>query len=518
MTDTLSMYAQSQPDKPGVIDDRPDGTVVIWTYAELETRANRVANLLLSLGARPGQKVLWCGPNSPEVVAVMNATRKTGTVAVPLNYRLTPEEALYVINHSDAEIAYVDYEHVPLFAALRDQLEKVRHIIAVGGPVPDGMLSDADIAAASADPPDVGEAAGTGGTMIYTSGTTGKPKGAVRAGAPDPEVFGGLLKLLGYRPDDIYLTSGPLYHSGPSAFMGAGLLLGQTIVVQRRFDAEDWLRLVDKYKATSTFSAPALIRMVCALPKEVKDRYDRSSMRVMVANAAPWSFALKQQYVADFPPSSLYEVYGSTELGVDTVLLPQDQMRKPGSCGQPAPLIEIALFDDDGNQVTGTGPDQPGEVFVRSKISFDAYYKNDASYQANSRGDYHTVGDIAYWDDEGFLYICDRKTDMIISGGMNIYPAEIEAALETHPEIYDVAVFGIPSDEWGEVVHATVVRSPGSALTGEEVTAFAREHLASYKVPRSVDFMAELPRTGSGKILKRRLRAPFSAGRTAQVG
>jgi acyl-CoA synthetase (AMP-forming)/AMP-acid ligase II len=518
MTDTLSMYAQSQPDKPGVIDDKPDGTVVVWTYAELEARANRVANLLLALGAQPGQKVLWCGPNSPEVVAVMNATRKIGAVAVPLNYRLTPEEAVYVINHSDAEIAYVDYEHAPMFAAVRDQLEKVRHIIAVGGPAPAGMLSDADIATASADAPDVGEAAGTGGTMIYTSGTTGKPKGAVRAGGPDPEVIGALLKLLGYRPDDVYLTSGPLYHSGPSAFMAVGQLLGQTIIVQRRFDAEDWLRLVDKYKVTSTFSAPALIRMVCALPTGVKDRYDRSCMRIMVANAAPWSFALKQQYVADFPPGSLYEVYGSTELGVDTVLLPQDQMRKPGSCGQPAPLIEIVLFDADGNVVTGTGPEHPGEVFIRSKIAFDAYYKNDTSYQASSRGDFHTVGDIAYWDDEGFLYICDRKTDMIISGGMNIYPAEIEAALDTHPEVYDVAVFGIPSDEWGEVVHATVVRAPGSALTAEELTAFAREHLASYKVPRSVDFTAELPRTGSGKILKRQLRAPFWAGRTAQVG
>jgi acyl-CoA synthetase (AMP-forming)/AMP-acid ligase II len=518
MTDTLSMYAQSQPDKPGVIDDKPDGTVVVWTYAELEARANRVANLLLALGAQPGQKVLWCGPNSPEVVAVMNATRKIGAVAVPLNYRLTPEEAVYVINHSDAEIAYVDYEHAPMFAAVRDQLEKVRHIIAVGGPAPAGMLSDADIATASADAPDVGEAAGTGGTMIYTSGTTGKPKGAVRAGGPDPEVIGALLKLLGYRPDDVYLTSGPLYHSGPSAFMAVGQLLGQTIIVQRRFDAEDWLRLVDKYKVTSTFSAPALIRMVCALPTGVKNRYDRSCMRIMVANAAPWSFALKQQYVADFPPGSLYEVYGSTELGVDTVLLPQDQMRKPGSCGQPAPLIEIVLFDADGNVVTGTGPEHPGEVFIRSKIAFDAYYKNDTSYQASSRGDFHTVGDIAYWDDEGFLYICDRKTDMIISGGMNIYPAEIEAALDTHPEVYDVAVFGIPSDEWGEVVHATVVRAPGSALTAEELTAFAREHLASYKVPRSVDFTAELPRTGSGKILKRQLRAPFWAGRTAQVG
>ena len=520
--DILSMYGQSQPDKPGVIDDRPDGTVVTWTYAELEAQANRVANLLLSLGVGPGEKVLWCGPNSPEVVAVMSATRKIGAVAVPLNYRLTPEEALYVINHSDAEIAYVDYEHASMFAALHGQLEKVRHIIAVGGPAPDGtpagMLTAADIAAAPAGAPDVGDAAGEGGTMIYTSGTTGKPKGAVRAGPPDPEVLGALLMLFGYRPDDIYITSGPLYHSGPSAFMGAGMLFGQTIIVQRKFDAEDWLRLVDKYRVSSTFSAPALVRMVCALPAEVKDRYDRSSMRVMVANAAPWSYALKQQYVADFPPESLFEVYGSTELGVDTVLMPQDQMRKPGSCGKPAPRIEIVLFDDDGNAVTRTGPDHPGEVFVRSKVVFDTYHKNDASYQSNSRGDYHTVGDIAYWDDEGYLYICDRKTDMIISGGMNIYPAEIEAALEQHPGIYDVAVFGIPSEQWGEIVHATVVRAPGSSLTGEEITAFAREHLASYKVPRSVDFMDELPRTGSGKLLKRQLRAPYWDGWAAQVG
>src|SRR5215472_9237684 len=158
--DILSIYAQSQPDKAGVIDDRPDGTVIRWTYAELEARSNRLANLLLSLGAGPGRRVLWCGPNSPEVVAVMNATRKIAAVAVPLNYRLTPEEALYVINHSDAEIAYVDYEHAPMFAALRDQFEKVRHVIAVGGPAPDGMLSDADIAAAPSDPPDVGDAVG----------------------------------------------------------------------------------------------------------------------------------------------------------------------------------------------------------------------------------------------------------------------------------------------------------------------------------------------------------------------
>src|SRR5271168_1142827 len=163
MPDTLSIYAQSQPGKPAVIDDKPGGTVVRWTYAELEARSNRVANLLLSLGVGPRTKVLWCGPNSAEVVAVMNATRKIGAVAVPLNYRLTPEEAIYIANHSDAEIAYVDHEHAPMFAAFRAELDKVRHVIAVGGPAPGGMLTDADIAAAPADAPDVGDAAGTGG-------------------------------------------------------------------------------------------------------------------------------------------------------------------------------------------------------------------------------------------------------------------------------------------------------------------------------------------------------------------
>jgi fatty-acyl-CoA synthase/long-chain acyl-CoA synthetase len=518
--DILSIYAASQPDKPGVIDDRPDGTAATWTYAELEAQSNRLANLLLELGAGPRANILWCGPNSPDVVAVTCATRKIGAIAVPLNYRMTPEEALYVINHSDAEIAYVDHESLPLFEALRGQLEKVRHIIVAGGPAggaaPDGMLGAADIAAASAVAPTPAEQ--PGGSMIYTSGTTGKPKGAYRSGGQDSEVLGALLNLFAFRPDDIYITSGPLYHSGPGAFMGVALLFGQTMIVQRRFDAEDWLRLVDKYGASSTFSAPALIRMVCALPAAVKDRYDRSSMRVMIANAAPWSYALKQQYVADFPPESLFEVYGSTELGVDTVLLPADQLRKPGSCGQPAPKIEIKLFDDDGTEVAGIGPEHTGEVFVRSTAAFETYYKNDASYEASSRDGFHSVGDIGYWDDEGYLYICDRKSDMIITGGMNVYPAEIEAVLDQHPGIYDVAVFGIPSEQWGEVVHATVVRAPGSSLTADEIAAFARGHLAGYKVPRSVDFTDELPRTGSGKILKRQLRAPFWAGRTAQVG
>jgi fatty-acyl-CoA synthase/long-chain acyl-CoA synthetase len=524
MPDMLTAYAEAQPGKVAVIDDQPDGSIVSWTYAELEAEANRLANALASLGAGPGQKVIWCGPNSPQIVACMNATRKIGAVAVPLNYRLTTEEARYIVAHSDARIAYVDAEYAHLIGAPgspahpgeQPEQRALEHVLVFGGPAPDGMLGAEVVAAASPQPPEEVQTGVGGATMIYTSGTTGKPKGAVRH-SRDEAVVIGLITFIGYQSDDIYITSGPLYHSGPGSFLAIGQALGQTVLVQRKFDPEDWLRLVDKYKVTSTFSAPALVRMICALPAEVKDKYDKTSMKRMIANAAPWSFALKQAYLADFPADSLWEIYGSTELGVNCLLEPKDQLRKPGSCGKPAPYNEIMLVDAEGNEVTGTGPEHPGELFVRSGGVFNEYYKQSDSYAASTRGDWHTVGDIAYRDDEGYYYICDRKNDMIISGGMNIYPAEIEAALEQHPAIYDVAVFGIPSDEWGELVHATIVVAPGQTLTEQDVVAFSREHLAGYKTPRSVAFTEELPRTGSGKILKRQLRAPYWADQGAQV-
>jgi acyl-CoA synthetase (AMP-forming)/AMP-acid ligase II len=291
--------------------------------------------------------------------------------------------------------------------------------------------------------------------------------------------------------------------------------LGAAVVVQRRFDPEDWLRLVDRHRVTTTFSAPTPIRMVCNLPAAVKARYDVSSMKRMIANAAPWSFALKEAYLASFPEDSLWEVYGSTELGVNTILEPGDQRRKKGSCGRPAPTVELKLFDDEGREVTQPGV--PGELFVRSKTVFATYYKAHEKYEEDRRGQFHTVGDMAYFDGEGFYYICDRKKDMIISGGMNIYPAEIEAALEHHPAIADVAVFGIPSEEWGEAVHAVVVAQPGTRLSESEVIDYAREHLAGYKIPRSVSFLDEIPRTGSGKILKRVLREPWWRGRATRI-
>jgi fatty-acyl-CoA synthase/long-chain acyl-CoA synthetase len=520
MPDLLTLHAQAQPDKPALVDDRPDGTVTRLTMSELEAAANRMGHALADLGLRAGMKVVWCGANSVPVVTFVNAARKLGLTAVPLNYRLSPEEAAYVTDHSDATVVFVDAEQAPMFATIRRDLPKVEHVVVFDGAVPPGMLDLADLLAGASDEtlPER-DAAASGATMTYTSGTTGKPKGAYRRGPADPALGAGLMQLIGYVPDDVYLPTGPLYHSGPAAFMAIAQAFGNTVVLQRKFDPEDWLRLIDTYGITTTFSAPTPIRMVCSLPDEVKARYDRSSMKRLIANAAPWSYALKQRYLTDFPADSLWEVYGSTELGVNCVLEPQDQLRKPGSCGKPAPLVEVGLFDEQGNPVEGTGPDHPGELFVRSAGVFADYYKQHDRYEEDRRSDgFHTVGDIAYRDDEGYLYICDRKKDMIISGGMNIYPAEVEAALDEHPDVADVAVFGIPSDDWGESVHAVIVTAEGSSLAEADVVAFAREKVAGYKVPRSVSFAAALPRTGSGKLLKRELRAPFWAGHDVKVG
>lgn len=519
MADFLTAHSITQPNKPAVIDDRPDGTVQQLTYAELNARANQLANVLLGMGVTPGQStVVWCGQNSIGLVVMINAARKLGVTAVPLNYRLSDEEAAYVTDHSDATVVYVDAEFAPMFSRIRGDLPQVQHYLVFDGDTPDGMTAvDPLIDAASTAEPEIPEATEPGATMIYTSGTTGKPKGALRRGAGGAAQSAALLAHIGYTPDDVYLPTGPLYHSGPGGFMGIALVMGQTVVLQRKFNAEDWLRLVERHRVSSTFAAPTPIRMVCNLPDEVKAKYDVSSMRRMIANAAPWSFALKQMYLAYFPGDSLFEVYGSTELGVNCVLRPEDQLRKPGSCGKPAPMVEIKLFDDDGNEVTGTGPEHTGELFVKSPSVFADYYKQHDKFLADNKHGYQTVGDIAYLDDEGYVYICDRKKDMIISGGMNVYPAEIEAALEHHPDVLEVAVFGVPSEEWGETVHAVVVLREGATMSPDEVTAFAKEHLAGYKVPRSVTFMDELPKTGSGKILKRELRAPFWAGRDSKV-
>ena len=516
MNDVLTDLAARLGGKIALIDDRPGGPVVKWTFAELEANANRLARLLIEQGVKPKDRIVSCGQNSCWLVAMSNAVRKIGAVGVPLNYRLTADEATYVVDNSDAVVVFADAEFADFFAKIAKDTPKVRQTLIFDGPQAQGQSRvEPLLAKQSPAPPELKEPAGEPMTMIYTSGTTGKPKGAVRSSLGNPQQSAALWAEIGYVENDVYITTGPLYHSGPGGFLATAHRLGNTAVLQHKYDEEDWLRLVQTYGVTTTFAAPTPIRRICQLSDDIFKRYNVGSMARMVANAAPWSFALKQLYLSRFPKLSLFEVYGSTELGVNTVLRPEHQLSKPGSCGRPAPGVEIRLFDESGNTVTT--PNTEGELYVKSANMFSTYHKAHDKFMADRKDGWQTVGDIAYFDEEGFYYICDRKKDMIISGGVNIYPAEIEAALETHPDIIDVAVFGIPDDEWGEAVHAIVVVRPGQTLTKDQITAYAREHLAGYKVPRSLSYLTEIPRTGSGKILKRDLRKPFWEGRKSRV-
>ena len=297
MTDPLTELAQSQPDKPALIDDRPDGTVIAWSYAELEANANALGRVFQNAGTVPGDRIIWCGPNSPWVVATGMAARKIGAVAVPLNYRLTAEEAAYVVDNSDAVLVFTDAAFAQLFIDIREDIPSVREVIVFDGPAAAGQLDAASLLGNVSDTELIADAQpGAAGTMIYTSGTTGRPKGAVRNNLGDPSQVTALIEIMGLQADDVYLTTGPLYHSGPSGFMAFAFAFGNTVILQRKFDAQDWLRLIDTYRVSFTFSAPTPARLATQLSAQILARYDLSSIRVTIANAAPWSFALKQAY------------------------------------------------------------------------------------------------------------------------------------------------------------------------------------------------------------------------------
>lgn len=485
--DPIAHWADLHPDRTAVIDDRPGEPVRRVTYAELDRLADGLALELRERGVGVDDRVLWCGPNSLEVLVVTHATRRLGAVVVPLPYKLTGREAAYIVEHSAPSVALADAGHAHLIPE-----GSVGHLLGHEDIRPTGERIDhvdAELTRA----------------IIYTSGTTGLPKGAVRSTSAAPGQFGALLELLGWRDHHaVFLTTGPLYHSGPGGFANRAAVVGATIVIQAQFDPEDWLRLVDAHAVTTTFAAPTPIKRVCELPAEVRDRYDVSSMRCMIANAAPWTMTLKRAYLDCFPADSLWEVYGSTELSVCTVLEPGDQLSRPGSCGRAAPGVEIALFTDDAERVSEPGT--PGNLYVRSPGVFETYLDDEDATSADHHDGFQTVGDVAYFDADGYFYICDRKKDVIISGGANVYPAEIENVLDAHPGVRDVAVVGVPDEEWGESVCAFVVPVGTGHVTESDIIAWARARLAGYKTPKQVRFVEDLPRTGSGKVLKRELR------------
>jgi acyl-CoA synthetase (AMP-forming)/AMP-acid ligase II len=534
--DVIAVHAQNTPDKPAVIVDRGAGTSPeVTSFAAMNAAVNRLAHGLLAEGAQPGERLVWCGPNSLEVITTIHAARKLDMVAVPLSYRFNAEEMAYVIDNSDATVVVVDAEQAPMVASIRADIPKVRAVVVFGGPVPDGCVDwhQLNEGQPTTEPP-VAAAIDTGAAMIYTSGTTGKPKGALRTRTDRTLVFALLAELNLLHENSVHLTTGPLYHSGPLAFASLAHTLGSPVVVLRKFDPRRWIALVKEHRVTNTFSAPTQLKRIVSLSDAELAEADMSSMICLIANAAPVPYALKEEIVAKLGDGFLYEVYGSTELGVDTVLKPEDQLRKPGSCGKPYGGIEVRIVKDDGT--TAAAGDQ-GELFVRTTLAMDGYHRTSeqltelprettaqrpegsgARSRPNENGqEWKSVGDVAYVDDEGYVYICDRKKDMIISGGVNIYPAEIEAVLYAHPQVLDAAVFGIPDEEWGERVHAIVQAKPGEAIDLDELRAFAEERLARYKQPREYEVRAELPRTDSGKLLKRLLRDEYWQDRERAV-
>ncbi|HUP36563.1 MAG TPA: AMP-binding protein [Candidatus Limnocylindria bacterium] len=508
--DVLAAHAARHPEKPALLEDER-----VWSWAELIARRNRLGHGLVGLGLPPGGHVIVYAENSLEHYLASTAARAAGLIPAPMNHRLVAEEVVYILDHSDAVGVLVSDRFLPVVEAIRAQAGKVRQWILLGTQRrPWGVHVDDLLAAGRPDPvePRVGE--GFGASVIYTGGTTGKPKGALRRGIDPQDLMDTLRAMDLLDPAHVHLVAGPMYHSAPGGLALYTHLVGGTVVIMPKFDPEQALAQIERHRCTSTFMAPTLLKRIVDLPAAARGRYDVSSMRAIIMAAAPCPMSVKESVVAHFGPT-LYEFYGSSELGVNTVLRPEDVLRKPGSCGRAAPGREIALLDDDGRPVP-TG--EPGELYVRRFPGIlDEYYRDPEATEKMRRGDWYTVGDVAYVDADGFYYICDRKRDMIISAGVNIYPAEIEDVLHRHPEVLDAAVFGVPDDEWGERVHAAVHVRPGQHLTAEEITAFCREHMAGYKVPREVSFHDVFPRDAAGKLLKRQLREPYWAGRAARV-
>jgi fatty-acyl-CoA synthase/long-chain acyl-CoA synthetase len=444
--------------------------------------------------------------NSIEGFEISNGLRKVGLVGVPLNYRLRGSEVAYVLNDSGAHVVVAGHDLVDVVDGARAEASDKLQFIALGERTPPGWLSYRELMAEASDQsPTSSDGGALGASMIYTSGTTGNPKGAWRPNGVDIANVLQVISIFELSQSDVHLMCGPGYHSAVSFFAALHQVLGATIVIQPKFEAEDALDLIARYGVTTAFMAPTLLQRLVGA-QEIKGR-DISSLRALILGAAPCPHALKVRAQAALGPV-LWEFYGATETGINTVLRPEDQLSKPGSCGEAVPGQEIRLVGADGKDV----PDgEPGELMVRNTWLAEYYQRPEATGKSLHDG-FFSVGDVAYRDNEGYYYICDRRVDMIISGGVNIYPAEVEAVLHAHPAVVDVAVIGVPDDEWGESVRAVVQLRPGAQATAADLIAFAGERLAGYKKPRGIDFVDELPRDAAGKLLKRKVREPYWAG------
>ena len=507
--------AQQSPDWIAVVE--PDGTE--HRAGDLLARVNQITHGLRALGLRPGDGLASLLPNGAPALEVYLAALQAGWYLTPINWHFTAPEIAYIMRDCEAKAVFVHERFGAIGTAAADQAG-----IQAGARFCYGDLPGFTAVAALRDgQPETMPADRTAGaTMHYTSGTTGRPKGVRRALSgfdPDDaaELGTGLLQFFGITPGppNAHLVSSPNYHTAVTVFGGSALHMGHTLVYLDAWDSEQTLAFVERYRVTNSHMVPTHFKRMLSLPDETKRRYDLSSMKWLIHAAAPCPIGIKQAMLDWWGPC-VWEYYAATE-GGGTIASPDDWVTRPGTVGTPWPISEIMIADENGDECpAGT----PGTIYMKMGMS-DFAYKDDPEKTAASRlRGFFTVGDIGYLDDGGYLFLCDRKSDMIISGGANIYPAEIEAEIIMHPKVADVAVFGIPDEDWGEQVKA-VVQPADSVTAGDElaaeILASLDGRLARMKWPRSIDFIAEMPRDPSGKLLKRRLRDPYWADRGASI-
>ena len=485
-----------------------------WTYGSLWERVSSLAAALRNtLSLDRGDRVTVLTHNGPAPIEISLAGGVAETPAIPISYRSTGDELQYIVRDSGAKAVFFGAEFAPTLE--RAELPEHVHRIEIGGDTREESNSVTyESLFGDHGPPPQPEPASTSSSVRYTSGTTGRPKAARRDfdAARHGALFATLIEEFGYGERDVHLVACPLYHSAPPTFSSMSHRVGGAIVVMPSFDARQWLEKVQEHRVTSAFIVPTILRRLVDLGPETIARYDTSSLRSVVIAAAKCPAQLKVEATRAFG-DVFYEFYGSTESSVNTIAKPVDFARNPESCGVAFLGNEIKILDDDGHPCARG---EAGEICVRNE-SLITEYENapEKTREAFTEDGYYRTGDIGHVDDEGFYYIVDRKKDMIISGGVNIYPAEIEAVFRRHPAVKDIGVVGIPDEHWGESIQAVLVVEADKGGDEESLRAFAQEHLADYKRPRVYRFLEELPYTPEGKLRKRDLREPDLAVQSA---
>ena len=505
LADAVATHARLTPDKLAVRDSRRSLSFRAW-----HERANRLANALAGLGLAKGDRVALLAYNCAEWMEIYAALAAAGLVAVPINFRLTPPEIAYIVQHSEARAVIAQDELVANIQAVRGELPIDNDLyIAFGQKLPAGWHDyESLMAAASEVAPTVLVSPGDMSALMYTSGTTGKPKGAIRSHEGSTLIAFATALEMRFTRDDTALLVMPMCHANSLYFSHTFVHLGATCVIddRRSFDPEVLLATLAGQKVTFTSLVPTHYIMMLGLAADVKAKYDVSRVEKLMISSAPARRETKLAILEHFRNGHLYELYGSTEAGWVTLLRPDEQLDKLGSVGREwAGSGPIRLLNAEGHEVADG---EVGELYSRTSYVFDGYWKNAEKTAEAFCGMWCSVGDMARRDAHGYIHLVDRKSNMIISGGENVYPSEVESVLAAHPNVKDVAVIGVPHDKWGEAVHAFVVLQQGVEASESELIDWCRGRIAGYKRPQSISLLAEsdMPRTATGKILHRALR------------